>query len=91
MRGFSLNYETKQRLNYETMKNNLLAELEEPLEEARKITIPIHDYFERDQIHKKIKLTERVKNYKLVFDKRIVYPATKTSTPYGFVWMRGEV
>ena len=91
VRGFSLNYETKQRLNYETMKNNLLAELEEPLDEARTITIPIHDYFERDQINKKIKLTERVKKYKLVFDKRIVDPATKTSTPYGFVWMRGGV
>ena len=91
VRGFSLNYETKQRLNYETMKNNLLAELEEPLDEARTIAIPIHDYFERDQINKKIKLTERVKKYKLVFDKRILDPATKTSTPYGYVWMRGGV
>ena len=62
VRGFSLNYETKQRVNYETMKSNLLAELEEPLEEARKIPIPIRDFFERDQIHKKIKLTERGKN-----------------------------
>ena len=91
VRGFSLNYETKQCLNYETMKKNILLEIEEPLDQARTMTIPIPDYFQRDQVHKKITLTERVKNYKLVFDKRILDPSTKTSTPYGYVWMRGEV
>ena len=53
------------------------------------ITIP--DYFKRDQVSKKIKLTKRVKNYQLVFNKRIIDSSTKTSTPYGFVRMRGEV
>ena len=91
VRGFSLNYETKQRLNYDTMKQNLLAELDDPQENARTIHIPIHDYFDRDQVNKQIKLTERVKKYKLVFDKRIVDPTSKTSTPYGYVWMRGSV
>ena len=91
VRGFSLNYETKQRLNYETMKENILLEIEDPLHEARKMAIPIPDYFQRDQVHKKIKLTDRVKNYKVVFDKRILDPATKKSTPFGYVWMQGEV
>ena len=91
VRGFSLNYETKQRLNYDTMKQNILLELDQPREERRKIPITIPDYFKRDQVCKKIKLTKRVKNYQLVFDKRIIDPSTKTSTPYGFVWMRGEV
>ena len=91
VRGFSLNYETKQRLNYETMKKNILLEIEEPLDEPRTMAIPIRDYFQRDQINKKIKLTDRVKNYKVVFDKRILDPATKQSTPYGYVWMWGEV
>ena len=89
VRGFSLNYETKQRLNYETMKENLLLELEDPLDKPRTTVIPIHDYFDRDQVQKKIKLTERVKQYKLVFDKRILDLSTKQSTPYGYVWMRG--
>ena len=91
VRGFSLNYETKQRLNYETMKKNLLLELEDPLDKPRTMTIPIPDYFERDQVQKKIKLTDWVKKYKLVFDKRVLDPATKKSTPFGYVWMRGEV
>ena len=91
VRGFSLNYETKQLLNYYTMKENLLLELEEPLDQPRTKVIPVPDYFDRDQVHKKIKLTDRVKKYKLVFDKRVLDPATKASTPYGYVWMRGAL
>ena len=55
VRGFSLNYETQQVLNYETMKKNILLEINEPLEEARQMAIKIPDYFERDQVHKRIK------------------------------------
>ena len=91
VRGFSLNYETKQLLNYYTMKENILKELDEPLEHARKTTITIPDYFERNQVTKKIKLTERKKNYKLVFDKRVINPATRSSTPYGYNWYGGDI
>ena len=87
MRGFSLNYETNKLLNYETMKNNILLELEHTLQEPRTIAITIPDYFQRNQVNKKIKLTDRKKRYKLVFDKRIIDAGTKLSTPYGFVWM----
>ena len=88
--GFSLNYETKQILNYYTMKENILKELDEPLEKARKMAITIPDFFQRDQITKKIKLTERKKQYQLVFDKRVIDPATRSSTPYGFNWYGGD-
>ena len=84
VQGFSLNYETKQILNYYTMKENILKELDEPLEKARKMAITIPDFFQRDQITKKIKLTERKKQYQLVFDKCVIDPATRSSTPYGF-------
>ena len=87
VRGFSLNYETKKRLNYNTLKENVLLELEEPLDQPRITAIPIPDYFARDQVQKRIKLTDRIKNYKLVFDKRVLDPATKQSTPYGYNWM----
>ena len=86
VRGFTLNYETKQVLNYETMKENILKELDEPLEHARKTTITIPDYFERNQVSKKIKLTERTKKYQSVFDKRVIDPVTRSSTPYGYNW-----
>ena len=91
VRGFSLNYEAKQRLNYYTMKENILKELDEPLEQARKTTITIPDYFERNQVTKKIKLTERKKKYQLVFDKPVIDPATRSSTPYGYNWYGGDI
>ena len=91
VRGFSLNYETKQLLNYYTMKENILKELDEPLEQARKTTITIPDYFERNQVTKKIKLTERKKKYQLVFDKRVIDPATRSSTPYGYNWYGADI
>ena len=91
VRGFSLNYETKQVLNYHTMKENILKELDEPLEQLRKMVITIPDYFQRDQVTKKIKLTERKKQYKLVFDKRVIDPAARSSTPYGYNWFGAEV
>lgn len=91
VRGFSLNYETKQKLNYDTMKANILKELDEPLEQARKTTITIPDYFERNQVTKKIKLTERKKKYQLVFDKRVIDPVTRSSTPYGYNWFGGDI
>ena len=90
VRGFTLNYETLQTLNYETMKDNILKELDEPLQEQRKIPITIPDYFQRDQVTKQIKLTERIKKYGLVFDKRVIDPATRVSTPYGFNWFGGD-
>ena len=83
VRGFSLNYAAKQVLNYYTMKRNILLEVEEPLEEARQLAITIPDFFQRDQVRKRIKLTKRIKHYKLVIDKRILDPSTKTSTPMG--------
>ena len=91
VRGFSLNYETKQTLNYYTMKENILKELDEPLEKARRMAITIPDFFERNQVTKKIKLTERKKHYQLVFDKRIIDPATRSSTPYGYNWFGADV
>ena len=91
VRGFSLNYETKQTLNYYTMKENILKELDEPLEKARRMAITIPDFFERNQVTKKIKLTERKKHYQLVFDKRVIDPATRSSTPYGYNWFGADV
>ena len=91
VRGFTVNYETVQTLNYETMKANILNELDHPLQQSRTIPITTPDYFERDQVTKKIRLTERVKKYGLVFDKRVIDPTTRVSTPYGYNWFGADV
>ena len=61
-----------QKLNYQTMKDNILKELDDPQEKRCDINITINDYFERHQATKKIRLTTRVKKYGLVLDKRVI-------------------
>ena len=73
------------------MKENILKELDEPLEKAPRMAITIPDFFQRDQVTKKIKLAERKQHYQLVFDKRVFDPATRSSTPYGYSWLGGDV
>jgi len=70
--------------------DNILKELDEPLEERRTMTVPVHDFFERNQTTKKIKLTQREKKYGLVFDKRVIDRQTRVSTPYGYSWIGQE-
>ena len=84
VRGFSLNVRGKQELNFNTMKANILAEIEHPQEERRVIRVNNPNHFKRDTTYKKIKLVEQVKNYKLVFDKRVLDPDTKMSYPFGY-------
>ena len=55
-----------QKLNYQTMKDNILKELDDPQEKRRDINITIDDYFEQHQATKNIKLTTRVKKYGLI-------------------------
>ena len=73
------------------MPDNILKELDHPMQQRREMAITIPDFFDRDQTTKKIKLTERVKKYGLVFDKRVIDSSTRVSTPYGYNWFGGEV
>ena len=84
VRGFTLNVRGKEVLNFETMKKNILSELNDPQEERRviKVTNPIH--FKRDTTNKSIKLVHQVKKYGLVFDKRVIDKESKISYPFGY-------
>ena len=82
VRGFTLNVRGSRALNYHTMKENILAELEEPAERTIPVTNPNH--FQRDSTRKSIKLVEQTKQYRLVFDKRVVDPTSKRSYPFGY-------
>ena len=80
-----------QKLNYQTMKDNILKEFDDPQEKRRDINITIDDYFARHQATKKIKLTTRVKKYGLVFDKWVIDRSSRVSTPDGYSWYGNEV
>ena len=91
VRGFSLNYRNKLLLNFYALRDNILQELGDPREERRCIKIVDKNFFERDQTNKRIRLIEREKKHGLVFDKRVVDRSTRTSYPYGYIRIRGDV
>ena len=91
VREFSLNYRNKLLLNFYTLRDNILKELDDPQEERRIITLVDKNFFDRDQTNKCIRLIEREKQYGLVFDKRVIDRTTRMSYPYGYVRIRGDV
>ena len=73
------------------MKDNILAELENPLDHCRTTSVVTPYYFQRDLEQKRIKVVPRIKQYGLVFDKRVINKDTKSSYPYGYDKVGAEV
>ena len=84
VRGFSLNVRGKEVINFQTLKSNILSEINNPQEERRVIAVHNPNHFKRDTTNKKIKLVHQVKKYGVVFDKRVLDPDTKISYPFGY-------
>ena len=66
------------------MKENILSELDSPQDSRRHLNIMTPYYFKRDLERKQIQVVPRVKQYGLVFDKRVIDVATRSSHPYGY-------
>ena len=84
VRGFTLNVRGSAILNFQTMKENILSELDSPQDSRRNLNITTPYYFKRDLEKKQIQVVPRVKQYGLVFDKRVIDVATRSSHPYGY-------
>ena len=84
VRGFTLNVRGKEVINFETVKKNILSELDDPQEERRVIIVRNPNHFKRDSTNKSIKLVNQIKQYGLVFDKRVIDPETRISYPFGY-------
>ena len=91
VRGFTLDKRGHALLNFESRKQHILAELYDPDEERKTIPIPVNPNFEKDSTTKKICLTEKVKRYGLVFDKRVIKSDDCSSRPYGYDWIRKDI
>ena len=91
VRGFTLNVHGLAILNFEPMKDNILSELETPQESRRTLNIATPYHFRRDLEQKQIQVVPRVKQYGLVFDKRVVDVATKSSHPNGYERIGDEI
>ena len=66
------------------MKDNILAELENPLDHRRTTNVVTPYYFQRDLEQKRIKVVPRIKQFGLVFNKCVINTDTKSSYPYGY-------
>ena len=84
VRGFTLNVRGSAILNFQTMKENILSELDSPQDSRRNLNITTPYYFKRDLEQKQIQVVPRVKQYGLVFDKRVIDVVTRSSYPYGY-------
>ncbi|CAH3126339.1 unnamed protein product, partial [Porites lobata] len=61
VRGFTLNVRGSAILNFQTMKENILSELDSPQESRRNLNITNPYYFQRDLEQKQIQVVPRVK------------------------------
>ena len=83
--GFSLkSLRGSNQLNYVVLKNNLIDDITNPLQERRNVPVVDPYFFSRHPAEKNIKVAPRTKLYGLVFDKRVVDCETFRSYPYGY-------
>lgn len=83
VRGFTLNVRGSASLNFQSMKRNILEELNIPQDSRRNLNIVTPYHFQRDVEKKQIRVVPRVKKYGLVFDKRVIN-TNAVSYPYGY-------
>lgn len=81
VRGFTLNMRGQQQLNFDLLKENVLDEVTQPLEEPREISVHNPHKITRDVQVKHLKTVEETKHYKLVFDKRVIDPKSFKPIP----------
>ena len=84
VRGFTLNVRGAQQLNYDVMRQNLIEEITQPLDQGCNIDAVNPNLFWRNHATKHLRVITRTKRYGLVFDKRVVDTTTFASFPYGY-------
>ena len=84
VRGFRLNSEGKTQLNFNVMKANVIDELQKPLLKPRETTVYNTHHIVRNPQTYQLHTFSQKKDYKLVYDKRVLDPVTFQTYPYGY-------
>lgn len=84
VRGFTLNSRGQEQLNFDILKDNVIQEVTAPLEEPRIVSMYNPHKICRNVETKELETKEETKQYRVVFDKRVVDVNTFKSYPYGF-------
>ena len=84
VRGFTLNEPGQKILHFASMKDLVLSEILQPEDESRTLTLNNPHKIIRCPSTKTIKTIPQEKQYKLLFDKRVIEPDNFQSFPYGY-------
>ena len=85
VRGISLNSEGSKQLKFPILKQNVLDDIQEPLETGtRQTAVRKPNHIIRRTKHYRIWTDEQVKQYQLVYSKRVNNPKTFQTYPYGY-------
>ena len=84
VRGFRLNSEGKNQLNYQVIKANVIDELQKPQNNPRETTVFNTHHIVRNPHKYQLYTFSQKKDYKLVYDKRVLDPVTFQTYPYGY-------
>lgn len=84
VRGFTLNSRGQRVLNFHSIRDYVLNEIANPVNESRVIVTHNPNKIVRDSKEKRIFTKKECKKYRLVFDKRVLDYDTLQSYPYGY-------
>ena len=91
VKGFSLNTEGSRYINYQLLRDNVKLEIQQPFYHPRKNQMLTRQYpvkrsyrIVRDPTTYQLETREEVKNYQLVYDKRVIDKETFMTYPYGY-------
>lgn len=84
VRGFSLNAEGKAQLNYEILRRNTLQELTDPRDQPRITPVTQSHAIHRNPKEYTLETRRKTKEYKLVYNKRLLDPETFYTYSYGY-------
>ena len=89
IRGFTLKMRGQQQLHFQSMKDTLLCELQEPLRKPRTLSVPNPHFIKTDKNTKTLTTVRRDKQWSVVYDKRVLADEFSFKTLcYGFSWLR---
>ncbi|XP_073240492.1 uncharacterized protein [Porites lutea] len=87
IRGFTQDEQGRALLNFDSMKSHILVAIKNPGNAPQPIAVPVSVNMDTNRTTKKICLTPKVKNYRLVFEKRVIQTKDCSSKPYGYDWI----
>ena len=85
VRGISLNSKGSKQLNYHVLRQNVLDDIQQPLESGtRKTNVKKTYHIVRNAKQYALDTITQVKKYQLVYNKRVIDPASFLTYPYGY-------